>query len=399
MNNFIHLDFKGIIPSTGELKRYLKWFSLIGFNGVVLEYDCRLAWKSWQGAGSPAYSMKDVKEIGEYIHELGMECVPLIQSIGHLGWALYEDQFSHLRENGEYTELCPLHPEALPKIMSWIDEAVELHPHCRYIHLGADESTHLGSCPECRAAADPADPLKNYLAHISKLCSHAIAAGKRPMIWSDMLWKNPESAKRLPPETILVNWQYRGDAPFPHTQELKKNGMEVWGASALQCMYPGYEASCMSVLQDRMKNVKDWQNSGLDMIHTTWGRPNNFWTLYPPWAGLIPVFAEAGGVENADAGKHFFQMFEQWQKLSGQLEELKKEFHFLMDSKYCRQTVFRRFGCVEGFVEEDHEKQMEQLTGKLRQWKNDTADFFKTCQLSEAEEFIASRTEFFKYTK
>ena len=147
--------------------------------------------------------MKDVKEIGEYIHELDMECVPLIQSIGHLGWALYEDQFSHLRENGEYTELCPLHPEALPKIMSWIDEAVELHPHCRYIHLGADESTHLGSCPECRAAADPADPLKNYLAHVSKLCSHAIAAGKRPMIWSDMLWENPESAKRLPPETIL----------------------------------------------------------------------------------------------------------------------------------------------------------------------------------------------------
>ena len=395
MYNFIHLDFKGIAPEKEELCRFLKWFRAIGFNGVVLEYDCRFSWRSWPGAGTPLYSEADITEIGEFIHQLGLECIPLIQSIGHLGWALHEERYAAIREMGEETELCPLHPDSLPRILSWLDEAVKLHPHSRYIHLGADETTHLGSCPRCRAAASPENPLKNYLHHISQLCLHALDKGRRPIIWSDMLWNHPEAAEALPQETVLVNWQYRGEAPFPYIEELRQSGQEVWGASALQCMSPGYEAACMTNLSDRIKNVRNWQKSGLNLIHTTWGRPNNFWTLYPPWAGLIPVFAAAGGTSNEDDDGYFFSMFEEWQSFSNRLEELKREFHFLSDSRCSRKIVRRKYGCISDFVEIDCEEQCKHLGRRIAEWKTAVSEFFKKHALSDGEEFIESRTAFF----
>ena len=141
--------------------------------------------------------------------------------------------------------------------------------------------------------------------------------------------------------------------------------------------------------------VENWQKSGLNLIHTTWGRPNNFWTLYPPWAGLIPVFAAAGGTSNEDDDGYFFSMFEEWQSFSNRLEELKREFHFLSDSRCSRKIVRRKYGCISDFVEIDCEEQCKHLGRRIAEWKIAVSEFFKKHALSDGEEFIESRTAFF----
>ena len=47
--NYLHLDFKGIAPLLHKWKEYLELFQKLGFDGLLLELDCKYAWKTWQG--------------------------------------------------------------------------------------------------------------------------------------------------------------------------------------------------------------------------------------------------------------------------------------------------------------------------------------------------------------
>ena len=122
----LHLDLKGIIPSEKKFLKWLNWFRTRGFDALVLEYDCRVPWKVWAGAGSPLLTKSAVKRLVGHAEKLGFEVIPLIQIHGHLEWILKNPEYSFLRENGNLNELCPCHAESFPKMRRWIDAL------CRY---------------------------------------------------------------------------------------------------------------------------------------------------------------------------------------------------------------------------------------------------------------------------
>jgi len=148
--NWLHLDLKGAVPAVGKLLEHLRYFKECGYNGIVWEYDDRISWRSFPNTWRGGYSADDQRRLMEACRELGLEVVPLIQVMGHLEWLLKHEEYSDWRENGVGSELCPLHPEVQPRLKSWIDEVIELHPGSRFIHLGADETMYIGSCEKCR---------------------------------------------------------------------------------------------------------------------------------------------------------------------------------------------------------------------------------------------------------
>jgi hypothetical protein len=432
--NWLHLDFKGIVPSERKICEWLDFFRECGFERVIFEYDCRVQWDCWPNAADPRLTKDEVRRITAHAEGIGMEVIPLVQIHGHLDWLLKHEQYAHLRENGFVNELCPQHPDASALIMAWIDEVLELHPNIHYIHLGADETWHLCTCEKCLEIVER-DPVRGkmgvYLDHVGGICRHVIARGLRPMIWADMFCTEGRTdlARELPSETILVNWQYTGGGPYRTTAELKTSGLEVYGASAIQCAWYEHWWCAVNNPAMRLENVLSWNQSGFNVIHTTWGRPGNLWNLYPAWHGSVGIFIAAAdpGRWSKHPWKPFFDrlgpaLLRSWPHelkplieevktlpVSGSIEEEGRKWlelglrYQLMVKNYlgvelgkkCMKVTRRYIGYDPASYRKYYETPLEVLASELAEWTVEMREFFQRNELSDMDEFVEEKAAIF----
>ena len=141
--------------------------------------------------------------------ELGIDVVPLVQTIGHLEFVLVHERYAHLRERpNKYSQLCPSNPQSLELVKQMLSEVLELHPGLKYLHIGADETAHLGECPACAARVAQSDKLALYLDHVGKVCQWVEQRGLRPILWDDIVRRQPQRVERLPRSAVLMYWVY-----------------------------------------------------------------------------------------------------------------------------------------------------------------------------------------------
>lgn len=436
--NWLHLDFKGAMPTKKKLLKWLEFFKGCGFSGIIFELDCRYEWETWNGAGSPLFNRNDIREILDKCRSLGLKAAPLIQIHGHLEWILKSEKYSYLKEDGHVNELCPNHKDSGAFIKRWIDEAASLFPDAEIIHLGADETWNLGSCLKCKKAITK-DPAKGkmgvYIRHASEMCSYAISKGLQPLIWADMFWREKciELSSLLPPGTVLVDWQYTGNAPFATSAELMKSGLSVWGASAIRCSWYEHFHQAMQPPMHRIDNVMSWNSwaakNKSSVIHTTWGRPGNMWNLYPPWHELIPVFMAAGNPEKwkthhwrpfieelspamvrcwphelekllekidaVECRNEFEKEAVRWWKLGLKYNLLEKEFHLRATGEKFSAVTFKYVGRDESMHERYFVEPLKKFHKDLKQWERDTAKFWKDNELSDMKEYLEERKAIF----
>jgi len=299
--NWVHLDLKGIIPNQPKLMEWVSFLADCGFDAVVWEFEDRLPWQIWPGTHRPGYGLDAWHEIWAHATSSGLANVPLIQTHGHLEWLLQHDDYEHWREAGHISELCPSQPGVRPALKQWIDEIAQLMPEAKHIVLGGDETWRLGTCTTCRARASshPEGKAGLYLEHLSSVCKHAVHRGLRPMIWGDVLVREncANYAAYLPPETVLIDWQYDTITDSLARVDSAKTGYDIWGASAIRCNFNGYDL--VGHLGDRLTNIKAWQQRLREgrvagLIHTTWGRSTAVRPPYGPWEGWAPLFRVAG---------------------------------------------------------------------------------------------------------
>ena len=297
--NWIHLDLKGMMPGVEAMLRWIDWLAAAGFDGVVMEYEDRLPWRVLPGLYREALTPEEWQRVWARARERGMQIAPLMQTQGHLEWVLMHDEYAHLREDGHWNEICPSRPEAQNLLRAWLDEVLARHPDGRYIHLGGDETWHLGTCPDCRrrAEASPHGRMGILLEHVGGLCRYVTSRGRLPMIWADMFWRtNTWSAEALPPETILIDWQYGSGGNWPSLAALQRLEHPVWGASAIRS---GFDAKyALAPLGMRVDNILAWERlrragSVEHLLHTFWARTNSLTPNYGPWEGWLPGFLAA----------------------------------------------------------------------------------------------------------
>jgi hypothetical protein len=85
---------------------------------------------------------------------------------------------------------------------------LELHPDAAYFHVGGDETAFLGRCQACVTRSRRVGPLGIYVEHLRRVCEWVAARGLRPILWDDILRKNPQSAATLPKSAVLMYWDY-----------------------------------------------------------------------------------------------------------------------------------------------------------------------------------------------
>jgi hypothetical protein len=218
-----HIDMN-ISQFTGPyLKKELKRLADLGYDTIIWEVENNITWEACPECVSPdAFTKAEFKEILAYSRGLGLEPIPLLQTIGHCEYVLKHARYKPLAEVPDrIDQYCPQNPAVVPFLRKWIDEYLEVFGDIRYFHLGADEAYTLGECPRCRAYAAAHSLSALYIDHINSMSQPLIAKGIRPVIWADMLLHHPEALDRLSKQVVIYDWLY--------TRYLGSGGVWVWG--------------------------------------------------------------------------------------------------------------------------------------------------------------------------
>ncbi|CAG9859566.1 unnamed protein product [Phyllotreta striolata] len=184
----VHLDLKGAPPIIPYLRKLFPLIRRMGATGVLLEYEDMFPFSGplKNVSAGNAYTADNIREILNLAEASQLEIVPLIQTFGHMEFALKHREFAHLREVPNSPQaLCPSRKTSLDFVRTMIDQVMALHPSVKYLHIGCDEVFQMGECDTCRL--EIRDNL--FLKHIRNVVD--IVRSKYPsvkiIVWDDML--------------------------------------------------------------------------------------------------------------------------------------------------------------------------------------------------------------------
>ena len=206
----VHIDLKLHPPRFDWLVNWLDQLAAWKLNAIVIEYEDKFPYQRLGGiAHKTAWSRDQAKEFDARASHLGIEVIPLVQCLGHLEYVLVHDEYAHLRELPEvYSQACPSRPGTFGLFQQMVSEILEAHPRSRYLHIGADETSFLGRCPTCASKVSDTSKIALFTGYVAEVCEWVTAKGMRPLLWDDILRREPERVGELPKSTVLVHWNY-----------------------------------------------------------------------------------------------------------------------------------------------------------------------------------------------
>lgn len=110
VKRIVHLDLKGAPPKPEVYEHLFSLFRQLNLTAVLMEYEDMFPYSgSLSKLALPyAYSPETIREIHKAASNNSLEIIPLVQTFGHLEFALKNPEFASLREIPEKTDsVCP----------------------------------------------------------------------------------------------------------------------------------------------------------------------------------------------------------------------------------------------------------------------------------------------------
>lgn len=299
----IHFDMKYDFYRVETIKEQLRALASMKMNCALFEYEDKFPYRRHLDIvdRKKALTLAEVEELRKLAARLHIRIVPLIQTLGHLEFALKHKSKAHLREVPDgLSQMCPAKEEAQQFVRDMVDEVLAAHPDAKFLHLGADETALLGRCPECKAFADQHGQVRIWVDHYAKLCQYVLDKGVRPILWEDIPRRDAALAQRLPKGIVMTYWIYEtvrerhgernipkelqefygcaGKRPaelpdtlttYPHYDYYRRLGFDVL---AVPCYNVGTLVPCFEIAT---RNTSTWAEKnvlcgGLGMINSSW---------------------------------------------------------------------------------------------------------------------------------
>ncbi|MCK5844761.1 MAG: family 20 glycosylhydrolase, partial [Victivallales bacterium] len=226
--NIFHMDFNFVCLRPEYQREWLKHIAEMGFNAILWELEDKIRWETCPECVWPeAMGKEDFKELLAYSPSLGLEPIPLLQTIGHGEYVLKHDAYREFREQPDkYDCYCTSNPNVRTFLSSWIEEYLDLFGELRYFHLGGDEAYVFATCPQCAKLADEHGRNAVYAEHIKALAKPILARSARPGIWCDMVMRHPNALDAIPKKFVIWDWNYWDEDKLPEK-------VLVWGKGKL----------------------------------------------------------------------------------------------------------------------------------------------------------------------
>lgn len=204
-----------------SLKLYFSILAKMGFTSVQLytEDTYEVENEPYFGYMRGKYSTEELKELDSIAREQGLELIPCIQTLAHLGGiARWDDYKSHCIDTGDI--LLAEEKRTYELIENMIKTCAECFT-SRRINIGMDEA-HMVGLGKYLDLHGYENRFGIILKHLSRVNEIVVKYGFRPMMWSDMFFrlanegdyynssgKIPQEVIGLIPENVeLVYWDY-----------------------------------------------------------------------------------------------------------------------------------------------------------------------------------------------
>lgn len=238
-HRLVHFDLKGAPLKISYFKAVFPILKQAGATAILLEYEEMFPfWGSIKSIASPeSYTKDDISAIIKLAKVYEFEIIPLVQTFGHLEFALKLEEFRHLREVDQYPmAICPSKNDSFLLVTSIIDQVMSMHPSSKWLHIGADEVYHMGYCDLCRFKERDAI----FLQHVTRVARYVRDKySVIPIIWDDMLRNiQPDKMKELGTLVEPMVWTYVKDVyrfiPYSTWNVFAEVFPNIWAASAFK---------------------------------------------------------------------------------------------------------------------------------------------------------------------
>lgn len=201
-------------------KRMLRYLALMGYDSMMLytedtyeitEYPCF-------GRMRGRFSQEELRELDDYAYSLGIELIPCIQALAHLGSIFRWSQMAPLRD---INDILLVGEEKTYELVRCMIKTCASCFRSRRIHLGMDEAHNLGRGKylDRNGFEKSSDIMLKHLARVTEICREFEFS---PMIWSDMFFRmqfggqyyvkegeiSAEVVAKVPEGLGLVYWDY-----------------------------------------------------------------------------------------------------------------------------------------------------------------------------------------------
>jgi len=268
-----------------QLPRYAAW----GYSQLYLHLEDAVEYPSLPGvARRGAYSHRDLGRLVRAAGAAGIGVVPIVNLLGHTQYLLKVPGLRDLNElrgpDGRALPLgqvSPLHPR-LPEIAARLLHDVAPFCTAGIVHVGLDESYHLGRHPRSRAEIATRGLEGHFAAHVRRLHGLAADRGLRLGLWADMLALLPGAIPGLPRDVIAYDWYYypfprrprmelRNFAGYDLAAPLRARGIEYWGCP----MDGAFRHEPLPIIRERLANIVSWwrrcrQTGAAGLLVTSW---------------------------------------------------------------------------------------------------------------------------------
>ena len=210
----VHLDCRAQMLRFEQILKIFHDLARWNYNTVLFEYENRFPFTGrLAGAvAEDALSKSQVRQLNRAAGDLGIQIIPLVHCLGHLEYIL---RLPHLRRLAEargegrgQATVCPSDEGSKKLFREMVGQVLELHPGCRYFHMGGDEAGMAEDCPRCAEKKNKLGLSRLLIDHYIDRADWLRAQGPDPIMWCDMPLRHPEALDDLRGHVIIMDWDY-----------------------------------------------------------------------------------------------------------------------------------------------------------------------------------------------
>ncbi|GLV44394.1 uncharacterized protein CBL_10198 [Carabus blaptoides fortunei] len=302
-SRLVHFDLKGAPLRVSYFKRIFPLLKTMGATGILIEYEDMFPYKGILKsiAAKNAYSDQEIKEILSSAEDSKLDVIPLIQTFGHVEFALKRADWVKLREVPNSPQaLCPSRNASLDFIKEMVDQVMAAHPKVDYLHIGCDEVFQMGECELCRLESHE----NLFIRHVRKVAQtiHQKYPKLQLIIWDDMLRHMSQQSMLDAALGDLVEpmvWVYAEDIyRFVQVQVWEKYGAvfrTAWTASAFKGAFGEqlFVPDARRHLENNLRWLEVMSNSNYFFKKGISGIALTGWQRYDHFAVLCELFPAA----------------------------------------------------------------------------------------------------------
>ena len=226
---------RNAVPRPETLKKLLRILCRMGYNTLQLYMEDVYSLPDFPyfGYGRGGYTKEELRQLDRYAAALGIELIPAIQTLAHLGQSL---KWKAMRPLVDVGDILLIDNEDTYRLIGQMFDVLRDCFSTHRINVGMDEA-HLVGLGKYLDLHGYTDRTALMLRHFEKVRQIAADHDFAPMLWSDMFFRlasggdyyapdctiDPAVARSIPEDTTLLYWDYYSEAESTYDRMLDKH--------------------------------------------------------------------------------------------------------------------------------------------------------------------------------